>query len=252
VAILEEELKIKAVEVEKKKVVADEQAAIVGARKEIVEVENDKAEIEAAKCAKIKTEVSELLAGVNKDLEAALPLVEKAEKALQGLDIKDFQFLKALPSPPSAIEKVFFVVCHLIAGVHPNVPVDKKRKLNAPNGVWKLSVALMKNPKDFVEFLDKFKAAIDEQKTSPHGFKAIRETLQDPEFNVESIITKSKAAAGLCDWVINIIDYYDVVIEVEPKRRAVAKANADLAAASEKKAEVDALVAKLNEELAVL
>lgn len=47
VAKLEDELKIFSVEVEAKKKTADEQAAIVGGEKEKVEVENNKAEIEA-------------------------------------------------------------------------------------------------------------------------------------------------------------------------------------------------------------
>lgn len=29
---------------------------------------------------------------------------------------------------------------------------------------------------------------------------------------------KSSAARGLCDWVINIVKYYDVIQIVEPKR----------------------------------
>ena len=55
-----------------------------------VEAENDKAEIEAEKCAKIKVAVEAEMASVQKDLDAALPLVEKAKKALDGLNVKDF------------------------------------------------------------------------------------------------------------------------------------------------------------------
>lgn len=39
---------------------------------------------------------------------------------------------------------------------------------------------------------------------------------------------------GLCAWVINIIKFYEVFCEVEPKRIALADANAELAAAQEK------------------
>jgi dynein heavy chain len=90
VAKLEEELKVFAVEVEAKKKSADEQAEIVGGEKVKVEAENDKAEIEAEKCAKIKVAVEAEMASVQKDLDAALPLVEKAKKALDGLNVKDF------------------------------------------------------------------------------------------------------------------------------------------------------------------
>jgi dynein heavy chain len=34
---------------------------------------------------------------------------------------------------------------------------------------------------------------------------------------------KSKAAAGLCSWAINIVRYYDVWVTVEPKRRELAQ-----------------------------
>jgi dynein heavy chain len=46
--------------------------------------------------------------------------------------------------------------------------------------------------------------------------------------------------------------YYEVVVSVEPKKLAVAEAQAKLAAANEKKAVVDELVARLNSELQVL
>ena len=93
-------MKIFSVEVEAKKKTADEQAEIVGGEKAKVEVENAAAEIEAEKCSKIKVEVEAKMASVQADLDAALPLVEKAMKALDGLDVKDFQLLKGLNNPP--------------------------------------------------------------------------------------------------------------------------------------------------------
>jgi dynein heavy chain len=53
----------------------------------------------------------------------------------------------------------------------------------------------------------------------------------------------------LCDFVININIYYDIVVTVEPKKAAVAAAENQLAEANEVKREVDELVAKLNSEL---
>lgn len=50
----------------------------------------------------------------------------------------------------------------------------------------------------------------------------------------EFVRSKSAAAAGLCAWVINIIKFYEVYCDVEPKRKALAAANAELAAATEK------------------
>lgn len=60
------------------------------------------------------------------------------------------------------------------------------------------------------------------------------------------ISNKSKAAAGLCDWAINIVKYYDVVSEVEPKRLELAGANEKLAAANTTLKQVQDKVALLN------
>ena len=62
----------------------------------------------------------------------------------------------------------------------------------------------------------------------------------------EIISNKSKAAAGLCDWAINIVKYYDVVSEVEPKRQELAGANEKLAAANTTLKQVQDKVALLN------
>jgi dynein heavy chain len=58
--------------------------------------------------------------------------------------------------------------------------------------------------------------------------EACRSYLELPHFNKEVIYNKSRAAAGLCEWAINIVKYYDVVSEVEPKRQELAAANATL------------------------
>lgn len=79
-------------------------------------------------------------------------------------------------------------------------------------------------------------ALINYDKENIHAevIKAIEPYLKDPEFEPEFIRSKSGAAAGLCAWVINIIKFYEVYCDVEPKRKALAAANAELAAAMEK------------------
>lgn len=72
--------------------------------------------------------------------------------------------------------------------------------------------------------------------------------LQDPEFQPDLVASKSYAAAGLCSWVLNIVKFYEVYCEVEPKRQALSKANAELAAAQEKLATIKS---KINVSLRV-
>jgi dynein heavy chain, axonemal len=220
VSKLEEELKVLSVEVEEKKRTADAQAEIVGKEKTKVEAQSAIANTEAEKCAKIKVEVEEESAKVQKDLDEALPLVEKAKDALRGLSLKDFQNLKALKSPPKDIENVFHCVLNLLCGVDNSVPVDKFGKLKTENS-WKTSLAVMANPAALLTTLEGFKEKIDQEVVAANNFKAIRPTLADPNFTKDIIMKKSSCAGGLCDWIINITMYYDVVVTVEPKKQAV-------------------------------
>lgn len=113
----------------------------------------------------------------------------------------------------------------------------------------------------------------DKENIHPDIMKAIQPYLNDAEFEPEFVRSKSAAAAGaksftfhtdrgrrssyqswvrnksgrehcssircilivgLCAWVINIIKFYEVYCDVEPKRKALAQANADLAQAQDK------------------
>lgn len=82
----------------------------------------------------------------------------------------------------------------------------------------------------FLDFLINY----DKENIHPEVIKAIQPYLKDSEFEPEFVRSKSAAAAGLCAWVINIIKFYEVFCDVEPKRKALAQANAELAAAQDK------------------
>lgn len=83
----------------------------------------------------------------------------------------------------------------------------------------------------------------DKENIHPEVIKAIQPYLKDSEFEPDFIRSKSAAAAGLCAWVINIIKFYEVFCDVEPKRKALAQANADLASAQDKLAVIKRKVA---------
>lgn len=163
VAKLEEELKIFSVEVEKKKELADQQAEIVGKEKAIVETENAKAAVEAATCAEIKETVETKLKSVSADLAAAIPLVEKAKAALQGLKIEDFRTLKALKNPPKDIEKTFLCVLNLLAGSDfkdVSIPTDKNGKLKTEKP-WATALSTMAKPEALMDALLGLQGLID-------------------------------------------------------------------------------------------
>jgi len=187
------------------------------------------------------------MASVQADLDAAIPLVIKAKAALEGLNLKDLQNLKALANPPADVAKTFTCVLHLLCGIDPGVPC-KKGKLDT-DAPWKAALKLMQNPGALLDQLKGFGGLVEADSVPANNFKAIRSTLAEETFTKENMATKSAAAAGICDWIINITMYYDVVVSVEPKKIAVAEAQAQLAAANAKKEEMETLVADLTEKL---
>lgn len=103
---------------------------------------------------------------------------------------------------------------------------------------WKAAKVTMAKVDSFLDALLNF----DKENIHENCLKAIRPYLQDPEFNPEFVATKSYAAAGLCSWVINIVRFYEVFCDVEPKRQALSKATMDLTAAQEKLAAIKAKI----------
>lgn len=110
----------------------------------------------------------------------------------------------------------------------------------------------MAQPEKFMDKLLDYSKYIDDQKVPAQNFKAIKYLIDKPEFNKEELNVKSTAAGGVCDWIRNIYQYYDVVVNVEPMRIAVAEATVKLEEATKKKNEMETLVAELNEKLAKL
>jgi dynein heavy chain len=139
----------------------------------------------------------------------------------------------------------------LLSGIDPSIPVDKNGKLKTEN-TWKTALATMAKPEAFLEMLNSLKGHVDNDTIKASNFKNNKDTLADETFTPEIIMTKSSAAGGLCDFIINITMYYNVVVTVEPKKLAVKKAQEELAEANEKKRVVDELVARLNADLQVL
>ena len=92
------------------------------------------------------------------------------------------------------------------------------------------------------QFLDSL-INYDKENIHENCQKAIKEYLNDPEFDADFIKGKSLAAGGLCSWVINIVKFYNVYCDVEPKRIALQKANEELKAAQDKLAVIKAKIA---------
>lgn len=253
VVSLEGNLKIMLDSAEEKRKVAEGIAQNVQREKDGVEVENENARVEEQKVAEIQTVVSAKQADASKDLQLAEPALMRAMAALDSLDRRDLGNCKTMAKPPPGIDDVFGAVMVLLAGINPNIIVQKSGKVREKERTWEASKkALLGNVNGFLDELKGFKTIIDEGSVPEINWKEIRPFLQLEHFNPEVIEKRNSAAAGLCAWVINIVNYFDIVQLVEPKRMALREANKLLDAANEQLDGVRARVAALQDRLDVL
>jgi len=244
VGLLEEELKVKAVEVEEKIASVNVMVPKLEAEKEKAGAEAASANAIADSATKKEAEVMAMKASIQKDLEAAEPALIAAAAALDSINKKDLGELKNLKSPPAGIDDVTGACIYLLHD-------GGKGKIDV---TWKASQQMMKDVNGFLETLLKYKDRIDGGSVPKANFKNIRPLLALEHFNVATMTKKSSAAAGLTDFVINITVYWDINEDVEPKRLAAESATQQLDeavaaknAALEKKAVAEATVAELME-----
>lgn len=239
---LEEQIRVKQIEVEQKVREAEDLSETVGREKAVCEKEGAEATVEKGKCEIIQAEVTQKQEDCECDLAAALPAVGKAMAALDTITKKDLGEMKALKKPPAGIDDVMAACLVLLS---PAEGVIKDRS-------WQSAVKAMKDIDKFMHSLMDFKAVIDREEVPKANFKAVRSCLKSEGFEPELIKRKSQAASGLCGWCINITIYYDIVSDVEPKKRMLAEAEQQLSNANNKLAEVIKRVADLKAQLAEL
>ena len=91
------------------------------------------------------------------------------------------------------------------------------------------------------QFLDSL-INFNKENIQPTNLAAIQPYLDDKDFVPDFIRSKSLAAAGLCAWCVNIVSFYKVFCDVEPKRKALAAANTQLADAQSKLTKIKAKI----------
>ena len=106
---------------------------------------------------------------------------------------------------------------------------------------------MMKEPQKFLDSLANF----DKDGIKDKTLADLRPILALDFFNYETMTKKSMAAANLCNWVVNIVEYNRIFRNVEPLRESAAEAEAlanqktaELRVVQDKVAEI---VAKVNE-----
>jgi dynein heavy chain, axonemal len=126
---------------------------------------------------------------------------------------------------------VFSATIWLLSGFYKEIDSDKAKKPKAHD--WKASQKLMKDPQAFMTALLSFKEIVNNNELPPANVAFVKkEFLSNPEFDPQIIENKSKAAAGLCSWVLNIVKFWDVIQEVGPLRKMLEEAKEQLEVAT--------------------
>jgi len=251
VANIEAALKISLEEADTKRTVAEGIAEVVSKEKAIVEIETAKAQVKAREVGRIQSEVGEKQRSTEEDLAKAEPAVEAAMAALNTLDKKDLGEAKTMAKPPAGVDDVFGATMILLAGIHPNVVIQKNGKVKDRS--WDAcKKQLLQSIPEYIEYLKGIKAAVDDQTMPKVNMIEVKPLVELEHFKTEIILTKNKAAAGLCSFVLNIVMYYEIVVTVEPKRKALAEANEQLSTANQQLKEVTEMVSGLEAKLAKL
>lgn len=214
---------------------ADKLIDVLSNENEKVSVEQAIASEEEEKVTKIEENISVQQAICAEDLRKAEPALIAAQNALNTLNKNNLTELKSFGTPPEAVVNVTAAV--LILKSKGKIPKDRS---------WKACKLMMAKVETFMKELIEY----DKENIPLDVVKAVMPYVEDEMFRPDIMKQKSEAAAGLCEWVINIIKFHEVYLVVEPKKKALDKATKELTEAraklSELKDKLSILERKLN------
>jgi dynein heavy chain len=161
------------------------------------------------------------------DLDKVLPLLAGAAKALDNITTDDMTTLKSFTNPPEPAQLVMEGLCYAFdedqhVKMVPVAPGSMEKKKDFWDYAKKklLNNKLITRVKDFKE--DKIKA-IPEKKV-----EKLKEFMQKPIMKKEIVFNASKAAGNLSLWMKAVVDTYDALLVVEPKRLQLQEAQTKL------------------------
>jgi len=241
---LRDDLEKQQVVVAEKELVADNLLSELSVESAQVETERKSASEEREHCKRLTKEVDTNREQCLSELARAEPAIVAAEEALNSLDKNSLTELRSLGSPPDLVKACLSAVLILTMSTKSGIPKDIS---------WDAAKKAMKNVDKFRTTLVEFKEAVVETTGIPDvAMRALMSYLENSEFDPTAIQAKSKAAGGICGWVINIVRYYHIFQEVQPKRKALSDANNSLDRAKAELEDARDRVVKLETKLQTL
>ncbi|KAI8821286.1 dynein heavy chain and region D6 of dynein motor-domain-containing protein [Fimicolochytrium jonesii] len=172
---------------------ADEQAKSVATKAEKLEVEEE--------------EVRAVADAAQADLDQALPALNAAMKALEGLNKKDLNEIRSYGKPPPLVEKVMEAVM----------------VLRKSEPTWEEAKKQLGNP-----YFIKQLVGFDKDNISDKILKRVSQYCADETFQPDVVGRVSGAAKSLCMWVRAMETYGTIFRQVAPKREKLRAAQETL------------------------
>ena len=220
------------IEVETKIKESGELLQAVQKETEAVDDERKSADAERLKCSQLEAETVEHRERMDEELKETMPAFERAMKAVQSVEKRALSEVKSFHRVHESVRRVFAAVHVLLAkdtSLSSLVRRDMKRADLTMS--WDFLKKEIGKVDAFLTALVKFKQRIDEKDVLRVNVEACRLLLDTDDLSVEDLTKKSSAAAKVCEWLFNILTYYDKFCEIEPKRIAAAKAEEEMLAA---------------------
>ena len=190
------------------------------------------------------------------DLEAAKPMLEAANKALDSIDPKALQNVKKLSNPPALVKRILDGVCILL-----HDPMENKHCEAVPEkggswirDSWEAGRKFLSDMKA-IDRLVAFKAVAEggngkKDQINEETCELLLPYLYMEAWNGETATKSAKDVAGMCLWVRAMYDYIGIAKFVQPKMEALREAEAQLRIANRKLDEKEAELHLVQEDRA--
>eukprot|EP00928_Gymnodinium_smaydae_P099490 TRINITY_DN9509_c0_g4_i4.p1 TRINITY_DN9509_c0_g4~~TRINITY_DN9509_c0_g4_i4.p1 ORF type:complete len:1500 (-),score=412.36 TRINITY_DN9509_c0_g4_i4:427-4926(-) len=186
------------------------------------------------------TQTQEIKDDAQRDLDEALPALDAAVQCLRKLKKDHITEVKALKTPPAGVKLALEAICILFK-VKPVKKADPDNPAKKIDDYWEPSQkVVLADPKKLLDDLMEF----DKDNIPDTVITLLTPYIEREDFNPEAIKKASVACEALCLWARAMYKYHFVAKAVEPKRKLLKEAEAELAECQEK---LDVAQAKLRE-----
>jgi dynein heavy chain, axonemal len=217
-ARLQPELVTKQAETDKLIRQVEAESKIAEEQKAVVALDEAAANTQAAAAKKIKDASQE-------KVDEAQPLVEQAQRAVQDLDPKALQEVKALKTPPQGVKFVIEVLCTLLGGNFKPKPVRDPQtgKMNTP--YWEHAKVTLLTGEFKNILLNAYPDIVDNAPDAQ--IEEVKKKMENDMFKMENIRKTSVALVGVATYIQAVVEYYKQNKVIKPLLVQAAAAQAE-------------------------